>query len=75
MSQNKVKQGWHSDLGRSESFNVEHVDVFILNPSSSHELVRRLYTNSAWKIKCKAPSLVIFVRSAPECVDRKDGEP
>lgn len=69
MLKNKVKQGWHSDHARSESFNVGHVDGFILNPTSSHELVQRLYTNPAWKITCKAPSLVIFIRSESEGID------
>ena len=69
MAQNKVKHAWHSDLGRRESFNVEHVDAFVLHPSSSHALVQHLYTNPAWKITCEAPSLVIFVRSASKCID------
>ena len=75
MPNNNRKQGRHSDLVRSESFNIEHVDAFILNPNSSHTLVQRLYTNPAWKITCEAPSLVIFVHSATECLNRKDGEP
>gem|GEM_PF-3381116 len=69
MAQNKVKHAWHSDLGRRESFNVEHVDAFVLHPSSSHALVQHLYTNPAWKITCEASSLVIFVRSRTECID------
>lgn len=69
MAQNKEKQGRHSDLERSESFDAEHVDAFLLDPQSSHELVQRLSTNSAWKITCQAPNLVIFVRSGSKCID------
>jgi hypothetical protein len=48
---------------------MEHVDAFVLDPDSSHELVQRLSTNSTWKITCNAPGLVIFIRSASECID------
>jgi hypothetical protein len=63
MSQNTVNQAWNAKPRLSESFNQERVDAFVLNPHRSHELVQRLSANSAWKITCKSPSLVIFVHS------------
>jgi hypothetical protein len=71
MSQNKVKQGKSSDRERSEAFDAEQVDAFVLNPNCSYELVQRLYTNRAWKITCQAPSLVIFVRSSLGGIDER----
>lgn len=63
MSQTNKKQGWHSEVERSGSFELENVDVFVLNPRDNHELVQRLTTNKMWKIACKTSDLVIFVHS------------
>ena len=63
MAQSMVKQARQENLGRSTSFNLEHADAVILNPSSSRELAQRLALNSAWKIRCRVQDLVIFVRS------------
>ena len=75
MSQNIKKQGWHSDLGRSGSSNMEHVDAFILNLSRNQEAAMRLFADPAWVTTCEEPDPAIFVRSSSECIDRKDREP
>ena len=63
-----------SEYKRNPQVNVEPVDLFLLHPQKSQQLVKRLSSDPTWVTKCEEEDLVVFVRSSSENMDRKDGK-